>query len=384
MSRDLRLVSISLLAWGFGEALFFYLIPLYLAELGADPAWIGGILGLAGLAMMLTHIPAGALADRLGSRKLMIAGWASGLLAAVLMFVSRSLVPFVGGLLLYHFTSFVMAPLNRYITAARQHWSTARALTSVSAMFNLGGVVGAAAGGLIAEHLGTRANFGLASLAFLFSSLMVLLTREHPLQENRSRRPALGLLRSSAFSRVTGLAFFSMFALYLSWPLTPNYLRQVHQVPLTQIGLFGALNALGMVILNLTLGGANALSGLLASQLLVAASILALWQGSAAVWFGMGYFLAGGFRVARNLILALSEQVAPPDRLGAAYGLMETAGALSLVLAPPVAGLLFQRHPALPYPASLILIACAMFFAARFQQRSSPQAPQPPDPANRR
>jgi len=140
MSRDLRLVSISLLAWGFGEALFFYLIPLYLAELGADPAWIGGILGLAGL---------------------------------------------VGGLLLYHFTSFVMAPLNRYITAARQHWSTARALTSVSAMFNLGGVVGAAAGGLIAEHLGTRANFGLASLAFLFSSLMVLLTREHPLQENR-------------------------------------------------------------------------------------------------------------------------------------------------------------------------------------------------------
>lgn len=382
MSRDLRLVALSLLAWGMGEALFFYLIPLYLAELGADPAWIGGILGMAGMAMMLTHIPAGALADRIGSRKLMLAGWTSGLLATILMFLSRSLIPFVIGLLLYHVTGFVIAPLNRYITAARERWSTARALTTVSAMFNLGGVIGAPIGGLLAERLGTRLNFGFAALLFLASNVLILFAREHTRPNDRARGSAGMLLRTSTFRAVAGLAFFSIFALYMSWPLTPNYLRQVHQVPLSQIGVFGSLNALGMVVLNLTLGRSSPWWGFLASQLLVAASITALWQGPTAFWFGMGYFLAGGFRVARNLVLALSEQAVPGDRLGASYGLMETAGALSLVLAPPVAGLLFERHPALPYPVSLSLIAMAALLTLRYRRRVSPQGDHTPDRAS--
>ena len=81
MTRDLRLVGTSLLCWGVGEGLFFIFLPIYLRQLGADSARIGTVLGLTTAAMAVTLIPAGALADLFGRRRLMIAGWASGIVA---------------------------------------------------------------------------------------------------------------------------------------------------------------------------------------------------------------------------------------------------------------------------------------------------------------
>ena len=71
MNRDLIFTTISLGIWGLGEGLFIYFIPLNLQRLGAEPAAIGGILGAAGLAMALAHVPAGYLSDRIGARPLM-------------------------------------------------------------------------------------------------------------------------------------------------------------------------------------------------------------------------------------------------------------------------------------------------------------------------
>ena len=72
MGRDLKLLILALMIWGIGEGMFFYFQPIYLEQLGADPALIGLILGSYGVAMMIAHIPAGYLADRLGRKPLML------------------------------------------------------------------------------------------------------------------------------------------------------------------------------------------------------------------------------------------------------------------------------------------------------------------------
>ena len=59
MSRDLKIVSGALLAWGLGEGIFLIFQPLYLQQFGADPILIGTILGINGLVMALVQIPAG-------------------------------------------------------------------------------------------------------------------------------------------------------------------------------------------------------------------------------------------------------------------------------------------------------------------------------------
>jgi len=91
VNRSYLFVTLSLFTWGVGEGLFLYFQPIYLQELGADPILIGGILGVMGVVMALAQIPAGMLADRVGSRTLMIASWVIGTAATILMAVARTL-----------------------------------------------------------------------------------------------------------------------------------------------------------------------------------------------------------------------------------------------------------------------------------------------------
>jgi MFS family permease len=147
MSISFILLSSSLFLWGVGEGLFFVFQPIYLGQLGADTMTIASVYSAFGAAMMVAHIPAGYLADRFGRKPLLIAAWASGLIATWVMAFARTLPVFVIGMLLYGLTAFVSSPLNSYVTADRGRLTPARAMTLMSAAFNLGAVVGPLIGG---------------------------------------------------------------------------------------------------------------------------------------------------------------------------------------------------------------------------------------------
>ena len=91
MKRDLLLIAVAMFAWGLGEGLFIYFQPLYLQELGANPIMIGTILGGFGLAMTVSHIPAGYLADRIGRKPLMVAAFITGSVATWTMALANGL-----------------------------------------------------------------------------------------------------------------------------------------------------------------------------------------------------------------------------------------------------------------------------------------------------
>jgi len=124
------LVMAALFTWGVGEGMFYIFVPVYLQELGANPLLIGEIFGGFGFVMMMSHIPAGYLADKLGRRPLLITAWMMGSLATWVMALAPSLWPFVAGYLFYGVTAFVSAPLFSYVTAARGTLSAGRAMTS--------------------------------------------------------------------------------------------------------------------------------------------------------------------------------------------------------------------------------------------------------------
>jgi DHA1 family multidrug resistance protein-like MFS transporter len=338
---------------------------------------IGAILGVAGLAAAVAHIPAGALADAIGRKKLMAASWLIGLLAAWIMFLAGSLPLFAVGLVIYSLTYFVMSPLSSYITEARGAWPVARALTTTGAFFNLGVAVGPILGGVIAERIGLREVYGVAAGLFVPSTALILLIQSQPTVPHDGGSRYRNLLAHREFLGFLALAFLVMFGLYLSWPLTPNFLHSVRAVSLGQIGILGTFNALGGVALNLALGRLSPRRGYLIGQFVTGASVMLLWRTTGMPWFALGYFLAGSLRPTRSMVTAQVETLVSRAEIGTAYGIAESAQSVALFLAPILAGALFEVDPALPFPVSLAVIVVMLGLTFRLAPREKPAASSP-------
>ncbi len=359
--RDLLLTAIALFAWGIGEGMFIYFQPLYLEKLGANPIGIGAILSMMGIAMTVAQAPAGYLADRVGARPVMWASWVLGTIAAVLMALANSLPMFVAGMLTYGLTSFVVAPMNSYITTVRGRWKVERALTVVNAIYHLGAVAGPLLGGFVGQMLGLKNVYRISAAVFLVSTLIILQARKPHVEESGEvhiQPPSL--TTNPRFMGLLALVILTMFALYLPQPLTPNYLQNQLHFSLETIGQLGAAGSLGNAGLMLALGHLSAPVGLIVGQAFVGLFALIMWQSSSLPVFFLGYFLLGGYRLARSMALAYARSLVKIQETGFAYGLVETGNAISTIIAPLVAGFLYEHNPISMYIASLAAVGITL------------------------
>jgi MFS family permease len=358
MSRDLILIAVALMTWGIGEGMFLYFQPLYLQDLGASIVSIGNILSIIGIAMAVAHLPAGYLADRIGRRPMLFAAWFLGTTAAWIMALSNSLPFFVAGSALYGMTSFVMVPLNSYITAARGNWSVGRVITLVTAIYNIGAILGPLLGGLIGDRLGLRSNFLVAAFFFVLSSSMIVFIRPQPVVPHQNGRAfsAISALLNRRYMGYLLVVFVVMFSLYLPQPLSQNFLQNERGVNLAWMGVMIAGRSLGIVGLNLGLGFLNASSGFILAQLAVAAFTVLIWQGSSLPWYFLGYMMMGGYQTARSLATAQSRALLSDANMGLGYGMTETTMAGAAILAPSLAGRIYDQNPSSIYTTGLALI----------------------------
>lgn len=366
MSRDLILVAVSLMVWGIGEGMFFFFQPLYLRELGANPVTIGLVLGAAGLVMTLVHIPAGYLSDKVGRRPLIFVSWITGMLATWVMALSQSLSFFIIGLLLYSLTAFVMSPLNSYITAARGRFSVGRALTFISSFYNVGAIIGPLIGGYLGERLGLHSIYRFSAIIFIISVVIILFIRPQKIEDHQDGNAIGKLHLSSDHFIYLVIVFLVMFATYLPQPLTPNYLQEFKSTSVEQIGQLGAIASVGIVLFNLILGSINPHWGFVIAQTCVGFFALLIWKGTGIAWYMLGYFLMGGYRAARVLATAQTRSLVHQANMGLAYGLTETVGTSAVILAPPIAGLLFEADQNYIYILSILLICVGILSSILF------------------
>ncbi len=364
MNRNLLFVAFALLTWGFGEGMFFNFQPIYLKELGSDEQQIGFILGAFGVAMAITHIPAGRLADRYGRRPLLVIAWIVGLLSTFIMALARELPLFIIGLLGYGLTAFVSSPLASYVTAARGQWSVGTALSLTTATFNTGMALGPIVGGRIGDLYGLRSVYFVAAGVFALSLLFIILVKAQPIDAHDPDSPPKELMKNTRLMSYFGVVAFAVFAMYLAQPLTPNFLEGERRLSLTSIGVIFAFGAFGNALLAVSLGRLKPFIGFLVSQALVAAFALLIWRGTGVPAFALGYFLLGGFRAARPIAMAQARELVHTSQMGLTYGIMETISAVIFILTPPLAGYIYAGNPLLTYPISLALIAVSLVVSA--------------------
>ncbi len=359
-----------MLIWGIGEGMFFIFQPLYIQELGADPILIGVILGVNGLMMTLSQIPSGYLADKLGRRPLMWFSWVAGLAAVWIMALASSLGVFLVGLMLYGLTSSVVAPLNTYVQAARGDWSVGRAVSFVSAAHHVGGIFGPIIGGIVAENYHLRAVYFAAGVLFAISTLIVLFIRKQSIESLVKVEGDAHLMQNQRFMSMLGVIALVMVAVTLPQPLTANFLQNQRGLSLAHIGQLGALGALGSVLMMLGLGHLPASQAMLIGQggLVLFAGLI--WGGGSFLWYGLGYLFLGGYRLCRAMAVTLVQPLVREYEVGLAFGVVESAALLAFVIAPMLAGFLYDWQPASVYPISLLVLALAFLLSHRYFKRT--------------
>lgn len=371
MTRDNRLMAFALLLWGLGEGLFLYFEPLYLRELGGEPATVGAALSLAALAMTATHVPAGYLADRLGRKVLIVVGFGLGAAAALVMFLARDFWLFTLALAAYSFTGFVLAPLGAYITEARGAQSVQRALSLVYAGFWAGTIVSPTLGGWIGDTFGLRYGYLGGFAAFTLSTLVVALARHQPVvavAHGAGRYRAL--VGNRPFLEYLALAFVALLAMQVGLPFMPTFVEEVRGYEVSVVGLLGSISSVGIVLANTLLGSRSPRLGFLLAQAFIFGSMLALlliasWPGLVAA-----YALRAGWSLAHTMVSAQSGRLVGKGESGLAYGLAETVAGGAMMLGPLAAGSLYGWSTAAPFVVSAAALAGLLAVTWRFAPRT--------------
>jgi len=373
LNPSLIFVAAALFTWGIGEGMFFYFVPIYLEQLGATPVQIGAIFSVFGFMMLIAHIPSGYFSDKWGRRQLLQLNWIVGILAMILMALATSLWVFAVGYWMYGLTASVTPPLFSYVTAARGKMTAGRVMTLVSASFSMGMIFGPSTGGWIGDVYGLRTIFMVATGVFSVSLIFMLFLRPQPRDEFDEHEKGTSLFANPRYMTMLGIIFVATFAMYLPQPLTPNFLKGERGLSIIQMGWVGTVGSAGNFALNLLLGSLNARLGFVLGQAMVGLFALIIWKGTGIPFYMLGYFLLGGFRAARMLAMAQVRELIHQAQMGLAYGIAETLGSLATVIAPLLAGYMYEDNPASIYPLSLLLLLGSMGVTLIFSPRKKLQ-----------
>jgi len=374
VNRSAWWLGLALLLWSTSFNLTLPFLPLVAEARGATPWQVGLVQGVAFVGAALALIPGGLLADRIGFRLTLLAGWGIGGAGALLLWRGESwqaLLPGAFFLLAGAGASPALAALSAALARAG---SLRRSVSLVFAAAPGGLLLGSAGAGLISERWGMAALFPAATLVTVVA-MLVLLRVPDPQPEHRAHPagPKAAAPHTSNFVKLMVLAVPAGIGyLLLSLPgtfLTP-YLRDVLHLSLTGTGLTSAVLAIGQLgwsalfaawpgdlgtvdagvgrmrlrlsrgtLLALTVClGANALYGFLlpvAGSAFMAAAVL---------------ILRGALVSLQPLGLALvSETTGTGAGLAGRFSVLALIMSLSTSVSPVLAGALYTAHPAYPF-----------------------------------
>lgn len=385
MTRNNKLVLVSLFLWGIGEGLFVFIEALYLERLGATPVQVGLTLALANAAVLVSYLPAGWLSDRFDRKTNMVAGYLVGALAAFAMALAQDWRVLLVGLVLYAVSGFCIPAITSYVVREATPRERNRVVTTVFAGFSAGLVISPAIGGWLAEHWTMRGVFVVAGLAFLLASLTVALISRQPRPPAPPAMPAAwrALWGQAGVPRLAALLTLFFTVSHLGIPLAPNFLARAGY-DLATLGALGSAHAAGAVLWGVLLGRLDerGTRGLLvggAALVLHAGLLVALPPLPVVV---MAFAMRGAIISVRSVAAARLAIEVDDHNLGITFGLLSSLQSGGMMLASWLAGILFARHPSFPLLATLIFlppVLVALWHGERRRPLANPAIP--PEPA---
>jgi MFS family permease len=379
---DNTMIALSLLLWGIGSGLYFYVWPIYVANLGAGPYEVGLLLALGGLSSIGGYVVGGLVEARFNWRTVLLAAWVVGTAAALVYGLADVWWALAPGVFLLNVSGFGDPSLSGYIAAASDRRRVGATFTTVFAGLALGMAVSPAVGGWASAGMGIRPLFFASAALYTLSTLSLL-----PITPRQHHAPAPDeprLLRGEGVSYLTPLrigAFRALLAVllalltttYLGTSLLPLFLQEQAGLPTSLVGALGSLASLAGVGISLWLGKRSDRRGVdralaLTSILLAGCFGLALLaptserlgRSALGALSALVYVLRGSMTAQSTLARASVLQVLRPPVAGRGFAFQMIAVGIAQTAGPFLAGWLYAADPRLP----LIVAALAAVLIA--------------------
>jgi MFS family permease len=209
-------------------------------------------------------------------------------------------------------------------------------------------------------------SYFAAAAVFVLSTIVMFFLEPQPIDHHDPKAPPQKLIGNKHLIILTVVTTFALFSMYLAQPLTPNFLTEVRSLSLSEIGLLFTVGAVGNSLMAILFSRVEPRCGFIFTQVLVVLFALIIWKATLPPVFALGYFLLGGYRVSRPMALAQARELVHNSQMGMTYGIMETVGAVIIILAPPIAGILYEHDPMIVYPLAIGLIAISIVISYLF------------------
>jgi len=358
LNRDLKLLLFTNFVGAFGDGLYFYILPLYIRELGAQPAEVGVIFTILGLVAALTPIPGGFLADRYDRKKIMILAWLIWIPVPLLFSMAQDWSQLIPGSFLYG--CFIGGPASSaYVATSAKKEKMASVFTTISAAWWFGYIFSPGIGGYIASLFGMKLVFYLSFAFYTLAMVFVFFVRsqhattpsEQPSASSVPFRKKKLLIWSSFFAAI-------FFVLILFRPSVTQFLRDEYALADVSIGILGSVTYLGSATLLVVLGKLGdkwkKAGAIFISLLLTAISISLLTSFTAFPILALASFLMGASYVIWSLMSAVVGSLAPRATRGRWMAVAQTASLLAAFPAPYIGGIWYQASPYNPFIATII------------------------------
>ncbi len=370
-----RELGLAFWAMFFVEAAFgsyWSIWPIYIGSLGASAPIVGFIVGASGIIRLFVMPPSAALADRLGSRAILVGARAiafTGYFAASFATDWRMLLPVVIAIGIGD----VAFPQIQAHVAAQSKGDTTRVFALV---FVVGPGVALGLGPLVAAlaigEFGLRGAVFLTSM-FTLASVACFAALRHlapavqravkgveQLGEAVARSSYRQALADPAIRRIVLLHAATLFSLGLGVSLLPLFLAEVRGIPDERIAQLSSIQAVGTIAFGIAVSRMrwlqrNPFGGAAIAVGAVVVGLIIFTSTSLIPLLVVGFVLRGCVFSAWTLFSSAMGVSAKPADRSRGFAMIELAGGSAFSLAPIVAGLIYQLGPRAPIIAGIVL-----------------------------
>lgn len=354
----------------------YWVLPAFLTSIGAGPATLGVIEGIAESVSAAAKLWSGLLVDKSRRRKpLVVAGYVVANAAKPLLALASAWWQVLGVRFADRLAKGVRgAPRDVMLSESVEKEKVGSAFGLLQAMDSAGAIVGPLLALLLITHIGLRGVFLAAAIPGAISIIAVVMFA----RETGKSGPITSKETSHSTARLPAVFYYLMSAVALFSIGNSSDMFLVLRAQ--NIGIGAAFAPLLGLVFNVTYTAfswpAGKLSDSISKKALVAAGyvvfaivyfVFALAPSKFAIWtafafYGLYYALTG------PVLRAMVSQAAPPEARGRAFGIFYFVTSVTALLASVITGELWKHFgPAIPFYASAgaAVVAAVMVMTSR-------------------